>query len=163
MTDEKKVPGLLKDPWRNASSMAPAAALTAPVEPVVTSTQEIEEDLQAEKFATIELKGYGGITVEGTNEIPVAAVRLLEFCVDHKKEIESIFTDYGVVIAKMEVRKMPAIKFYIQRSDGWLIAIPGAPTRDAGCFQLIQALMRVQANALLKKKLESYKIRPYKV
>lgn len=158
----KKMPGMLQDPWRvNAPEVAPAA-LTQPVAVPVTSTEEISEDLQTEKHATIELKGYGGITVDGTNHATVAAARILEFFVKHRKELEPILTEYGVVVAQMPVQNLSGLKFYVQRGDGWLFAIPGAQTRDIGCLHLVQAMLRLQISPVFKKKLEEYSIRPYK-
>lgn len=164
MASDKRMPGLLKDPWR---TIAPPEAKKPPPrslkQPEITGAEKAEDELKPEVRACIELKGYGGITVEGVNTIPAASTRLLEFCIDNRVKIEKTLTEFGVVIAQMPVTAMPDIKFYIQRKDGWLLAIPGVLTREAGCFQLIQALMKLQADPAIKKTLESYKIRPYKV
>jgi len=164
MADDKRMPGLLKDPWRTITP--PESKKPSPrsvKQPEITGAEQAEDELKPETRACIELKGYGGITVEGVNTIPAAATRLLEFCIDNRVQIEKTLTEFGVVIAQMPVTAMPNIKFYVQRKDGWLLAVPGVPTREAGCLQLIQALMKLQADAGIKKKLESYKIRPYKV
>lgn len=165
MTESKKMPGLLKDPWRSAPPPTPATKYIRPAsnKPETTGASVPDDDLRPEVLACIEFKGYGGITVEDVATPAAAVTRLLEFCVDHRAEIEKTFTDFGIVIAQLPVAAMPDIKFYLQRNDGWLLAIPDAVTREMGCFQLIQAMLKLHADSGPKKKLESYKIRPYKV
>jgi hypothetical protein len=163
-TSGKKTPGLLRDPWRSAVPAAPAPSRQVEAqEPPEVDAEDIDNNETHAATATIELKGYGGITVTGTDHIQAAAVRLLEFCVAHRKEIEPTFTEFGLVIAQLPVQKSTNLKFYIQRGDGWMLAVPNARTRDEGCFQLIQAMMRLYFDPELKKKLESFKIRPYKM
>ena len=167
MAASKKVPGLLKDPWRTQPTAPPPEVKNTPrvktSKPEVTGAVQAEDELKPQERACIEIAGYGGIIVEGVNSVPAATIRLLEFCIDHRSEIEKTFTEFGVVIAQLPVAPMPNLKFYVQRKDGWLLAIPAVPTREAGCFQLIQAMTQLQTSPALKKKLESYKIRPYKV
>lgn len=166
MTDksDEKAPGLLKDPWRTVEPepVAPKPADTLP-QTAPSTRRQGDDDEGPRATATIDLKGYGGITVEDVDGVPMAAVRLLEFCVDHRKDIDEILTEYGIVLAKMDLKQVNGIHFYIQRADGWVLAIPGVATRELGRFQFIQAFVRIQSNPVLKKKLEQYKIRPYKV
>ncbi len=166
----RRPPGIVRDPWRNFSSIVPKPE-AQPRKPIseeedgadIDVDTDTDTDTHQEKYATILLQGYGGITVDGVTEPTHAALRVLEFCVDHRREIEPYLVEYGVIVVKMERVKTPDIKFYIQRADGWLLAIPGATTRDDGCAQLIQAMLRIQVNPALKKKLVEYHIRPYKV
>jgi len=160
----KKAPGLLNDPWRTieVAPVAPKPEAPGPVH--VTSTRRSGDDNESPRaIATIELKGYGGITVEDVSDTPMAAARLLEFCVDHRKDLESTLTEYGIILAKLDLKQIRNIHFYIQRADGWVLAIPGAATRELGRFHFVQAFIRMQSNPVLKKKLEEYRIRPYKV
>ena len=159
MATSKKMPGMVTDPWRNSPNIN---KMLEPPPPAVISTQEIEEDLQDQKFATIELKGYGGITVDGTNELKIAAVRILEFCIAHQTKIEDYFTEHGIVVTKLPKTSLSNVKFYIQRGDGWILAIPDAKTRDEGCFQLIQAMLKIQAQPSLNTLLTEFKIRPFR-
>lgn len=159
----KKVPGMLQDPWRSG----PAPAAPKP-RPSAQATQEKiagdgdGDELENPPLATIELKGYGAITVVNAATSMGAAARILEFTVNNRKDLEKTFTDFGVVIAQMPLRGSEKLKFYIQRADGWILAIPGATTRDAGCLQLIQALLHLNTVPALKKKLEDAKISVYK-
>lgn len=171
-TTNKKAPGLLNDPWRTIETEPVAPKPQAPgaspgavpgAVPVASTRRNGDTNESPRSIATIELKGYGGITVEDVTDTPMAAARLLEFCVDHRKDIESTLTEYGIVLAKLDLKQISNINFYIQRTDGWVLAIPGAATREVGRFHFIQAFIRMQSNPGLKKKLEEYRIRPYKV
>lgn len=162
-------PGVIRDPWRTtprpaASPSTPAARKTPTETPLVDATHEddIDVDSEGRKYSTIELKNYGGIVVEGTASTTQAAAQVLKFCVDNHKEIDRIFLDFGVVVTKLEPGYLQA-PFYIQRSDGWTLAIPQATSRDQGCLQLIQALLRLKSNASLSRKLTEYRIKPYRV
>ncbi len=159
---EKKMPGVMSDPWRNQKS-APPPPKPQVTPPAPSEVDPIEEDLQDAKYATIELKGYGGITAEGTNNTQIAASRLLNFCVENRDAIEPIFTQYGVIVAHMQLQRFDHIKFYIQRRDGWIVAIPDARTRDDGALQLIQAMLQVQAEPKLREKMRAVKLRAFKM
>lgn len=158
----KKVPGMLQDPWRSAQ--APVAAKAAKTAQPIKEVRDDSDGEESEHtpLATIDLKGYGAITVANATTSMSAAARILEFTVNNRKDLEKTFTDFGVVIAQMPLRGSEKLKFYIQRADGWILAIPGALTRDAGCLQLIQALLQLNTIPALKKKLEDAKISVYK-
>jgi hypothetical protein len=161
-------PGVIKDPWRSDNSN-PRAASKLPrkvVEeaPLVDATHEddIDVDSKGRKYATIELKNYGGVVVAGTDSTTQAAGQVLKFCVDHHTQVERIFLDFGVVVTRLDPGTLNA-PFYIQRADGWTLAIPEAETRDQGCLQLIQALLKLKSSAMLSDKLAQYRIKPYKI
>jgi len=159
----KKVPGMLQDPWRSTQVPAPSKPQhSKQPEPEKPAVDADGEEPEHPPLATIELKGYGAITVSHVATSLSAAARILEFAVNNRKDLEKIFTDFGVVIAQMPLRGSEKLKFYIQRADGWILAIPGALTRDAGCLQLIQALLQLNTVPALKKKLEDAKISVYK-
>ena len=174
MTEKKKVPGLLNDPWRSATVSPPVRQparkepeplppdLPIAVRTISTDDSPIENDIQVPSHATIELKGYGGITVDGVEQMNHAGAQVLKFCVDHHKKIDDIFVQYGVLLTQLPVSELN-LKFYIQRADGWLMAVPEAKTRDEGCLQLIQAMMEVYRNTFLREQMRKYRIRPYKM
>jgi mannitol/fructose-specific phosphotransferase system IIA component (Ntr-type) len=53
--------------------------------------------------------------------------------------------------------------FYLQRADGWLLAVPEAGSRDEGILQLIQAFVKLDQDPKLQTKLRRYYIRPFKM
>jgi len=173
MTNKKKerLPGLLNDPWRSTSpeptpsqkhSETLPENLPLHVRTISTDDSPIHDDIQSPLTATIELKGYGGITVAGVEQLPHAAAQVLKFCVDHAKNIDDIFMQYGVLLTQMPITELTT-KFYIQRADGWLLAVPEAKTRDEGCLQLIQAMAEAYRVPNLREQMTKYRIRPYKV
>ena len=130
---EKKMPGMVRDPWRSQKVAAPSPPKVTPPTPAELDLEN-DEDLDGEKFATIELVGYGGVTAEGTNSTKIAAARLLDFCVKERELLDPIFLDFGIILAQRKIQALPHIKFYIQRNDGWTLAIPGVRTRDEGAL-----------------------------
>jgi len=174
MTERKKIPGLLKDPWRSAPVEPPPPRanlkeqpplpenLPAAVRTISTDDSPILEDLQDAVHSTIELKGYGGITVDGVEQMNHAAAQVLQFCVDHYEKIDDIFVKYGVLLAQLPINELTT-KFYIQRADGWLMAVPEAKSRDEGCLQLIQAMLEAYRNPKLRESMRKYRIRPYRM
>jgi len=175
MSQSKKMPGLLNDPWRAAPPDASPRPVPAHKEPeplpanlpqsvrtISTDDSPIENDIQKPCHATIELKGYGGITVDGVDQMHHAGAQVLKFCVDHSDQIDDIFVQYGVLLAQMPITELTT-KFYVQRADGWLLAVPEANTRDEGCLQLIQAMVEVYRNLKLREAMTKYRIRPYKM
>lgn len=157
----------MSDPWRKA----PAAAPPSPPRPT-PSTAKVplpiasagDTDDFGAKYTTIDLRGYGGITLEGTQDVPIATLQLLNFCVQEKAAIEDTLAEFGVVLAELPLlRPENALKFYIQRADGWTLAIPLAPSREAGALQLIQAFMKLNSIPALREKLQKHKIKPYKI
>ena len=156
-TMPKQIPGVLHDPWRSKKESLPSKP-----QPKETPSAPPEDEHYDRRFATIELKGYGGITIEDTTDPAQAAMRLLRFCTQEKDAIEPIFTNYGVIVAN--VKKPPArLTFYVHASDGSLLACPLAKTRDEGLLQLIQALMHLSTIPRLRDKLQKAKINPYKL
>lgn len=156
-----KMPGILADPWRRSS--APTKAVHIPEREVNPDPSPIDVDIQEDaQHSTIELKGYGGITVDGVSKLGHAAEQILQFCVDNHAKIDSTFLKYGVLVAKVPVAQMK-LQFYVQRKDGWLLAVPEAQTRDEGCLQLIQAMMEIYRDSSLRQALTKYRIRPYKM
>ena len=158
MTEEKKKIGVIHDPWRQ-SVPEPVPEVKGPL---AVDLSDITEDIQDEKYTTIELKGYGGITIAGTDTKNVGAAQILEFCVDNRKAIDDVLTQYGVLLAELPVGQ-PGMPFYIQRHDGWTLCVPEAKTRNVGCLQLVQAMLALQADAKLGVLLKKYRIQPYKV
>lgn len=160
MSTKPKTPGILKDPWREPAPPPPVQEPRRKKED--QPSQSRNEDYGPDQISSIVLEGYGCITVTGADRPIAAAIRVLEFCVDNRADISATFADYGVVIAKMEKGSMSNIHFYVQRKDGWLIAIPNAESRDAGCLQLIQAFLELNTLPHVKKSLEKYQIKTYK-
>lgn len=161
MADAPRKPGMLQDPWRtNAPTPAAKPVPKRKVTSAAPTEDEYGNDLE-KKFSTIDLKGYGAITITGTSEETGAGGRLLDFALANKREIEPIFTQYGIVLAQLATPPVN-LRFYVHREDGWLLAIPEVTTRDAGCLQLIQAFLHIKTIPALKKKLEDAKISVYK-
>jgi hypothetical protein len=158
-----KMPGVVTDPWRTQVTPKTTSKPAPPDPSHPPPAPPQDTDSYDQRFATIELAGYGGITVEGTSDIPVAAVRILRFCCQEKSRIEDLFAEFGVVITKTAQNSFAPQNFYIQASDGWLLAVPGAKTRDQGALQLIQAMMHLNTLPEFRDKLHKAKIRPYKM
>jgi hypothetical protein len=164
MTTPAKKPGIFKDPWRSVPEPEPQAPLplVESAKPVPNTPDELEEDIADPKYSTIAVKGYGGITVDGVSTALNAASQILKFCVEKRHIIEPTLLNYGIVVCKMTPGKLTT-KFYIKRADGWTLAIPDATNRDNGCLQLIQALLEVQTDPAMKREMQLYHIRPYKM
>jgi hypothetical protein len=164
---KKPRPGIFTDPWRTS----PSASVPPPKEEVsepkeLSVTPAISEDnAQNEgiKRVQILLVNYGGITVTGTDSSPEAAKIILEFCINHLKNIENILLQYGIVVVKLKPTQETNAIFYIRRSDGWILAIPEARTRNQGLLQLIQAFLALQANTHTKSLMQDYHIQPHKI
>ena len=149
---------IFNDPWRQP---------LAPPEPKPTAVPQASEeelanaDISNPAFATITLPGYGGITLYGSDDPQVLVQRLLEFCVLHRKQIDSILTQYGILVVHLALSRPPT-PFFIQRGDGWTLTVPGATTRNEGLLQLIQALLDISQRPSLKPLLDKYGIQPFK-
>lgn len=164
MTPPIKRPGIFTDPWRTATAAAVVPVLEQrKAKAVASAVEEFEEDISDPKHATLELKGYGGITVDGVSAPLNAAAQILKFCVENKSKIEQTLLQYGIILVKMSQLAKLTTKFYIQRDDGWTLAIPDASTRDNGCLQLIQALLEINSDPAMKGSMQHYRIRPYKM
>lgn len=158
-----KIPGILSDPWRRSSTPAKSVHLPEPEPEPDLDPSPVNDDIQDDaQHSTIELKGYGGITVDGVSKLGHAAAQVLQFCVDNHTKIDSTLLKYGVLVAKVPVTPLK-LQFYVQRQDGWLLAVPEAQTRDEGCLQLIQAMMEIYRDSFLRQVLTKYRIRPYKM
>lgn len=108
--------------------------------------------------AAIEVKGYGGISVVGTQDVGVIPARLLKLMITEQKNIESILTNYGIVVVQLTRDSVLDTPFYIQNKDGWTIAVPSVKNREQGMIQLIQALAAMDRALLEKHKLKVYKL-----
>jgi hypothetical protein len=155
---KKKMPGILSDPWRSGVPEEPVPRMRAnkPVEP----EQDPDADFAADVHTSIVLEGYGGIRLTTKSTTPSPGAILLQFCVDNLSVIDPILVEYGVLVDKLSspVGKLP---FYIQRGDGWCLAIPDAPSRDAACLQLIQALLKMYTIPSIQSLLVKAGIIPY--
>jgi hypothetical protein len=159
VTDAPKRIGVLRDPWRTnvpefttnsaGERVDTATGQRRPVVPTVSQEaardtgDDINDDMEGTRQATIELKNYGGVTVKGAASSAHAAAQILKYCVDNSAAIDKVLTRYGLVVTKLHPGQLKA-PFYIQRQDGWTLAIPMARTRDEGCLQLIQALLAIR-------------------
>lgn len=162
-------PGVSKDPWRNikpepVQEKVKVAPTTKRKPPPVTGIEEIHEDMREEiKHATLEIKGYGGITVDGTGDLTSAAAQILAFCVDHIADVDDTLVHYGVVVTQLAPQEPVSANFFVRRADGWTLAVPQAPNREAGCLQLIQAMNKIYTQKNNKRHMEAYRIRPFKM
>lgn len=178
MSDAPKRIGVLRDPWRTAT---PDTTVNSAGDTVNTASGEvvrraptvseqaandpgddINGDMEGVKQTTVELKNYGGIVVKGAESSAHAAAHILQFCVDNNTDIEKVLTRYGVVVAKIHPGQLKA-PFYIQRRDGWTLAVPMARTRDEGCLQLIQALLAVRLETRAGLRMLDAGITPFKM
>jgi hypothetical protein len=156
MSDSKKI-GVTHDPWRQPEpEPEPDTSKVAEVD-----LSELTADLQESKYTTIDLPGYGGVTITGTDTNKVAVAQLLAFCVDNRALIDDTLVSFGVLLAELPAGA-PNMTFYIQRHDGWTLGVPQAQTRDAGCLQLIQALLALKGNAKVASLLKKYRLQPYR-
>jgi len=158
-------PGVIRDPWRTVTPPASAQVTAAPTvseEVAHKAGDDINEDMQEVVTATITLKNYGGITVTGAKTPAHAAAQVLEFCVDNLRAAEATLISFGIVVAKLQRGPMTT-PFYVQRKDGWTLAIPMVRTRDEGCLQLIQALIALNTHPTMRAKMRDLNIVPYKI
>jgi hypothetical protein len=165
---ESKRAGILRDPWRALTSKQSPSDSTEPPAPTlsekaaVDAGDDINGDMEGKKTSTIELKNYGGITVQGAESPSHAAAQVLKFCVDNLKIVEETLISFGVLVTRLHPGKLTT-PFYVQRADGWTLAIPMVKNRDEGCLQLIQALLALRTNPIASAKMRELKIQPYKV
>ena len=166
--DEEKKPGIFRDPWRTNAPVAPPKPKAKPepsapeISTPVAGEEPIEfEDVKADLRATIMLKGYGGISLAGTDETKKVAVHIINCCVKYERYFEPLLTKYGIVVAKLE--GTVNLPMYIKRKDGWTLCIPDARTRDDGLLQLIQALLAIDSNSDLKPYLREFGLSPFKL
>ncbi len=149
--------GIFRDPWRTAE-LPPPPAITRPVpaEPVDSDT------VDSAQYVSTAIPNYGGITVSGTNNPQELGRRLLEFCVKNQKIVEPYLLQYGIVVVKLALGTKLNTQFYIQRSDGWTLAVPDIRDREQGLLQLIQAFLALATNTVTNALLEAASIQPYK-
>ncbi len=163
---EKRRPGMLQDPWRNMVAPVPeapaAAAANVPEVARNDAGDDIDGDMEHVRKATIELKNYGGITVTGAQSPSHAAAQVLQFCVDNLKLVDQTLISFGIVVTKLHPGKLTT-PFYVQRNDGWTLAVPMVKTRDDGCLQLIQAMLALRTDPAAGAKMRELKIQPYKM
>lgn len=161
---EKPKKGIFKDPWRTSANEVtipqdPAHYKPSPldVEPV-----DSDNDKNGVQHVSVALPNYGGITVGGTNNSQELGRRLLEFCVVNQKIVEPYLLQYGIVVVKLGIGIKLNTLFYIQRSDGWTLAVPEVSSREQGLLQLIQAFLELANNPSTQALLAKANIRPYK-
>jgi len=159
-----KKPGMVNDVWRVEPDVPQKQA---PVRPAPTPSpidsrfsDDIDQDTARKKSSTIELKNYGGIKVDNVSNATEAAAMILQFCVEFAKQTEPLLLAYGIILVKLTPGKLDT-PFYIQRADGWTLAIPEVTSREQGCLQLIQAVSRIKKDAFLGPKMDLYHIQPY--
>jgi hypothetical protein len=159
MTDVQKK-GIFRDPWRTA---VPAPKPTAPIPPPPSDVDPDDTDVTAgRQCVSISLPNYGGITAHGTDNPQELGRRLLEFCVANQKIVEPYLLQYGIIIVKLVAHTKLNTVFYIQRSDGWTLAVPQANNREQGLLQLIQAFLTLSNNPSTHTLLEQAALRAYK-
>jgi hypothetical protein len=161
----KKRPGIFNDPWRTSQVKAPISAdtqATKSPEPPALAPPDDNGQTEAIKKVHLSLPNYGGLTITGTDSSQQAAKIILEFCIKYLQNIEPVLLQYGIVVVKLNANTETNALFFIQRSDGWILAIPEAKTRDQGLLQLIQAFLALQANPVTNKLLQVYHIQPHK-
>jgi len=151
-----KKPGVLNDPWRKAPVVEKPK--------VVRKAQPVPEDrdvLTIDQPYMLALQNYGGLCLLGGKTGTDVLLKLLDFCVDHLKRVDDVLANYGVVVAQLdhEPRKL---LFYLQREDGWTLAVPEAVSRDNASVQLIQAVLTLQNDSTLKTLLTKYKLSAYR-
>lgn len=160
MPQNRKV-GIFKDPWRNAGVPSALPKASVPSEPpqVEESDNAFSVAKQSVQFV---VPNYGGLTVTGTDQSPEAAKRILEFCINHLQKVEPILLQYGIVVLKLGTDEINA-KFYIRRSDGWILAIPQVTTKEQGLLQLVQSFLAMEVVPQLREFLRQYQIKAYKL
>lgn len=163
-TDKKH--GILSDPWRAPAAAKPVAE--SPEVRIFKQTQLSEKkpkpapiEERPDRRATLELRGYGAITARNCENSSQTALSVLSFLAANLKAVEPILTDYGILVTQTTARPKN-VKFFVQRDDGWLLAVPGVSSRESGAMQLIQALIQINALPGFKKKLEDAGISAYK-
>lgn len=153
-----KKPGVLRDPWRGTPLPPPVV----PRKPITAKRQPERDVVGISTPFVLELKNYGGLSAIGAKTSTDVVLKLLDFCVMHLNRVEDVLADYGIVLAQLdhEPRKL---LFYLQREDGWTLAIPDAPSRDYASVQLIQAVLTLQNDASIQKLLQQHNLSAYRL
>lgn len=151
-------PGLLKDPWRTTNKKAAPipAKKAAPPPPAVADEKFVRQ------YALVEVKKYGGFTLENGISPTDAILAVLRMCVENTAVLDTVLTEHGIVVARLETPPRK-VDFFVQRDDGWTLAIPDAANRSQASIQLINALMSIQGDNALKPLLLKYKLQAYKL
>jgi hypothetical protein len=155
-----KKPGIFKDTWRSTPTTPPPSKPPAEVIPI-TERKEEAEDFGPFRRSSLQLPGYGGISLDGTNNPESIGPHILDFCVRHLSKLDPILVDHGILVTN-EVIDPKTISFYIKRPDGWALAVPNAETRQAGVLQLIQAFLKMIQDPQLAVLLKDYGLQPYR-
>jgi hypothetical protein len=152
--------GIFKDPWRSA----PVPTAPLPSKTVALPSQEPIDNAESLPVQSVSatLPNYGGITVLGTGNPQELGRRVLEFCVQNAKIVEPYLLQYSIVIVRLPLTTKLNTPFYIQRSDGWTLAVPDVTTKEQGLLQLIQAFLELTQTPNTRTLLEQAGIRPYK-
>lgn len=158
--------GIVKNPWGDKQvTPEPPRALASNKTFGLRDLHDYIEDPEnaRDSSAIIDVKGYGGVTVQGISNTAVAGAQILEFCIQYNDIAEPILLKYGLLLTQLAPGKTVTASFFILREDNWLLAAPGATTRDEGCLQLIQALLDLQNSPAMKQAMSKYNIRVYKL
>ena len=154
-----KKPGLLNDPWRKAPEPLPVPRPAVARKRAVP--QEDRDTTVVELPHILALQNYGGLSLIGGKSSTEVLLKLLDFCVEHRTQVEDTLADFGIVVAQLN-HEPKKLHFYLQREDGWTLAVPEAPSRDYASVQIIQAVLTMQSDKALAALLSKHKLSAYK-
>ncbi len=109
----------------------------------------------------IAVKPYGGLVIKGASTPTEGILRLFEWCMPRRIELDSALTDASLLIIELE--SIPAGGFFVQRPDGWTFCVPHAQNRDQGLIQVVQFVQALSRNPLFSSSLESAGISAYRM
>lgn len=153
-----KKPGVLKDPWRTT----PQSIAAPPVKRARPQPSEGHDTLDKKQRVTVDLKNYGGLFAERSTSSTDVVLQFLNFFVSNLSLVEDVLADYGIAVAQLD-HEPKSLNFYIQREDGWTLAVPHQASRDHASMQLIQAALTLinepkVGRLLAKEGLGAYKV-----
>jgi hypothetical protein len=109
---------------------------------------------------TLVCRSYGGVTVNGANTATEAALKLLDFAVAHRRTLDALLTQYGILVEVLD--EFPLGGFCIRRTtDGWALLVPEATVREHALLQIVQAFLAI-ARTPLAQTLRDAGIHPYR-
>lgn len=149
----------LTNPWA-AEAPPKSVGVTQEAPPEPRTVFEDNADGTPPPVAHVQLGTYGGVTVVGAHSATEAMVHVLDFLVEHLRQVDATLVEYAVLLTRLP--ELPAQGFYVRRGyDGWTLAVPDAQSRDQALLQIVQALIEISRGPL-KKELSAAGITPYR-
>ncbi len=165
-------PSIFQDPWRTPvvetkPRKSEQPLQKGPVGPLHKESDDFNAGADGlgihpeHLLATLELKNYGGVSVQGCADLTVAAAHILDYLVQHADAVNAALIYHSLLLAPLDLEPT-GLKFYIRRADGWTLSAPTATARDDALCNLIQALLRLRKDETLRAAMDHAQICPFK-